>query len=445
MTGRVAFALALACSVAALYRSSPAVPVELRKTHCRVPVPLVADIVSDMVCDGPSFMFLASRPERLLSSTSQWQSRPLYVLSGTLLGAPFGSFAAHNRARMRATYLGFVAFNVLALASAVLLFQLLLVGSDPFVVGALALALLANDVVKTLVWSPHLQMMSILQPLLLVWLLHHVATRAAFSLRRAVAYALVAGLAPLVYGSGLLLLPALLIGLLLRADVRRGLAATQAIGAASMLAAVFLLPTAGWVGFIVARNGSFYSHEVRGYRQFVWIADRLVDAGPIAVAGDLAVAFAAFWERFLIIGWFPLAIFAAALLLAALDRDALRSTLRDSRVLLAACLAAWVLDVAFFVALGFYSERLSLNAAPPLLVASGLLLAPLVANATPARRNALRAALLAATLCWTGWHVARPGPWSFQQNVLRAGPEGIRPPPARETRGSPDVEVDAEP
>jgi hypothetical protein len=295
------------------------------------------------------------------------------------------------------------------------------------VVHLLAVVLLTNDVVRLLVWSPHLQMLTILQPLLSIAIIRHMVLRPALPPARAAACGFAAGFAPLLYGSGLLLLPAMVVGVLLRPrfghpDQRRTLLAR-----AAALSVAFAIPLGLWMAFLVVRNGAFYSDEVSRFHQFVWLGDAYRAQGLGQMILDVGNGALAFGEKLLLVGWLPVALALSALTIALHDRDALAALLQRTRAVVVAAVAALLLNVVFFVVMGYYTERLSLNVVPPLLVLAGVLLAGHAVALPAPQRRVLHVALCTVVLCWTVSQGTKREPWSFFATAINAS-NPYRPP-----------------
>ena len=147
-------------------------------------------------CDSPVFMALAREPSGLLSPNSSRQTRPGLILLAAALRAPLALFAEARRplsrpppnafsydpgrisAAFRADLPAYVAYTLLNFAFLLGTFACLLGIVRPLlrpdaattlIVVSVGVLLLANDVTKAFLWSPHTQLLNILGPVFAVY------------------------------------------------------------------------------------------------------------------------------------------------------------------------------------------------------------------------------------------------------------------------------------
>src|SRR5262249_23472767 len=173
----------------------PRVPDKDAGYNCIGNVELPGPFGFGLNCDSPEFMWLARDPSRLLDERNSRQSRPGLVLLAALIQAPLalivppdgpprqvyqGLYDPERVARTftqdRPAYLAYVLLNfAILLASFHVLWRAIERGRPArdgitaTIVVATGLLLVANDVTKAFVWSPHTQVFNILAPVLAVY------------------------------------------------------------------------------------------------------------------------------------------------------------------------------------------------------------------------------------------------------------------------------------
>lgn len=331
--------------------------------------------------DSYGYLDVAQQPARLLRPQEVRQSRPLYALLGAAVGYPLtAALAGAGRLglaprwtpaelRFYGFYSGYVLLNGLALLLSLLLFRKLFAA---FAAGqgragqfyALAWVLVANPITKAFFWTAHQQMLAFLVPLFCLWLALAVGRRGRGGWALAgLAFGL--GWLPLVYGSFVLVWPALAYGLG-RPAARRW---PELAGQLLLSAGLFALPTLLWIALLRAVGTTYYNHEAVRYHQLVWLLEAAAQPGLArAVVGKLG----SYLASLQIVGLWLLG--AAALLLATWWRCRRSSSLTLPAPEAAAL--AWVAGcfAAFFALLGYYPERLAYTLLPLVLcLLAGLL------------------------------------------------------------------------
>lgn len=143
-------------------------------------------------CDSPELIWLAREPSGLLTKNSYRQSRPGLIIAAAILqvplslvvpfGAPpqkigWGDVEGINKLFKNnlPTYLAYVLLNIgILIASFFILRRVMerehdrraIHSASALLIVSTGLLLVANDVTKAFVWSPHMQMFNILVPVL---------------------------------------------------------------------------------------------------------------------------------------------------------------------------------------------------------------------------------------------------------------------------------------
>lgn len=367
-------------------------------------------------CDGFVYMEDARHPVHLLEPREVRQSRPLFILLGTAVGYP-ATWAV--RAAQRAGllpervmqklpakyrpllgfYIGYVLLNYVVLLGALLLFRHLYYRltagqGSRWILAALLVFLVSNQIIKAFFWTVHQQMFTFLVPLLLLYVvlqLHELPQWRAWLPGLAV----LGGLLALVYGSFVLALPVLLYEAWRQQKAKPVITAFARL---ALLIGLFALPTLLWIGLLKLRGVAYYNHEAEAYGQLVWL--RASWQRPLPEFLALATHnFRLFLQTLPAVGPFLL----VALGLTGWLR--LRHP-KQSGYPLPQLGALLLLQLGFLAGLGYYKERLTFMLVPLLLLVLAVVLARL-----PVRRSAGWAVGMAA-LGWHLWQVLRYGPFS---------------------------------
>ena len=369
-----------------------------------------------MNCDSHLFVRLAREPGRFFTNEGNvLQSRPLFLALGWAFALPLRALdrilvwaGADSAQRPDPFYFGYIALNALLLALLLAMFIRLL-GSGSIAEWALVLpvaVLLINNVTKAFFWTPHLQILSMLTPLLAVALSMWLHTRSAtLSLRRITFLGFAIGLAGLAYGAFLVVVAAGVVTLLL--DGRRAL--SQRAAKAFVLAASFASPIIAWVAFVTATYGSFYNHEVGLYRQFVWI----LDAAPRGIqpfASEVVQKLDEFGSTFPSAVAFPGALLVVALIVARLLRIPVVTP--DNRELVRAIAIYTAVAIPFYWLMGFYETRLTWVLVPPMLLVLAAAMRKLDSRLAAQSRIIFRLTTASIALAYVIHTLSKYGPYS---------------------------------
>jgi len=331
--------------------------------------------------DSYGYLAVAHEPARLLRPREVRQSRPLYALLGAAAGYPFAvalrlagraglvPASVLAQAHYYGIYVGYVLLNGLALLASLLLFRRLFwritAGwGEGWQFYILAWVLVANPITKTFFWTAHQQMFAFLVPLFCLALAEYLARRPVLGWATLSGWALALGLLPLVYGSCVLVWPALAFGLLWPAhgtETNRSRWA-RTLGKLALSAALFALPTLLWILLLRTQGTSYYNHEAERYHQLVWLLD--VRQLPFASFMALLVRKEAEYltSLHLMVGWLLL---AAGLYLATSWRGSSSALLPKPLGAAWAWVSGWF--GLFFALLGYYPERLAFTLLPLVL------------------------------------------------------------------------------
>ena len=408
--------------------------------NCVGSVALAGPFGFELNCDSPEFMWLARDPAGLVDHLNSRQSRPGLILLAALITAPLSLAippdgpptpvyqGLYDPLRVAATfdqdrpaYLAYILINLaLVLASFYVLRRAIerrypvRTGAEAIIIAATGLLLVANDVTKAFLWSPHTQMFNILVPVLAVHATQRVVADGRIERAFAIAIGAVVGLGMTAYPA-FVVIPVCMLLPAVAGMLRQPLAAARRRDLASLGLLVLLsaAPSALWYAYLrVAADQIFYAEF--HLREVVWMKDALAQ-GLQAFLGQwfgylgelLAYAAPQALALVALIGWLAVTLVIAV---------------RRHRIALARLAAAWPMLViglyvscamlGFYTCVGFIAPRLAYPAIPPLIVAAGAT-AIAIAQRLPARPRAILAAGCAAiALAQIIFVVVKPGPWS---------------------------------
>lgn len=368
-------------------------------------------------CDSYDYVETAKEPLKLFDAKSIRQTRPLYVVLASALGyafspifklLPLESAAAQDALLSSPFYWGFMLLNFSILVLSLLLFDRIadistgrkFPQSAKYILGVF---LVSNVVVKTSFWSAHQQMLTILSPLLCVYLCLKIVLAEELKARDVYLSALAGGVLLLTYGNFLVLCPAIVAAVLIWLYRSGNFTIKRAARLSVPAGLIFIAPMALWSAVLIALNGSVYSHEAAAYRQFVWVFDKL------------SVSFRDFYDQlisFSTIYWSSLYRTVFAFLVALIliktynyfikPKDELapdEETARNNSMVAIVAIIL-MLYALFFWLMGYYSERLTFTLVPVVLC----LIVPEL-NSLLARRRALtvKAVYVVLLICAGFW------------------------------------------
>ena len=366
---------------------------------CTVPIAVGPGLGYPFNCDSPLFLHLAHHPEQVLDPGNERQSRPGYValsaVATAVLGPPtdvLGLDSLYGQTDTAFVPLVLINLVVAVVAVALLVILLLRLGAPPVVSALLGALAVANPLTKAYYWAPHQQMFALLTPVVSVligrwlWL-----RRPAWWVVALIGSGL--GLGLLVYGNLLVLLGTGLVVLLFPArptpaasepvggePVRvpgRGRDWLDRIGRAAMFAATGLIPTVVWIAVCEKVAGSYYSHELVAYHQFIWLweASRY---GLRSTVDALNLATAETAGQFIEVLWPVAGLLLVALVAARVAGISIGPRTREQKATLVALGLTTLMSVGLLWSIGLWAFRLTYTLLPLFLIAIGWVAARLV-------------------------------------------------------------------
>jgi hypothetical protein len=189
---RLGFMVGLAFLLAG-FLIGPRVQPQEQKAGCVGNIHLPGPFGIELNCDSPEFMWLAREPSALLTKNRR-QSRPGLIIAAAMLQMPLSQVVSFNAPpRMIGptndtaaivnsfdnnlpTYLAYVLLNISILIVSFVILQMMMEqhendgrakgAANALIIVSTGFLLVANDVTKAFVWSPHTQMFNILVPVL---------------------------------------------------------------------------------------------------------------------------------------------------------------------------------------------------------------------------------------------------------------------------------------
>ena len=180
---------------------------------------------------------------------------------------------------------------------------------------------------------------------------------------------------------------------------------------ALLLAGLAVLPMLAWVGFVIARNGAFFSFEVACCRQIVWMGDAWAAGGAGELLRQLGGKLLFFGRNGLMASVIPLLVMVLVGLLGWSGRQAWRLNERD-RLLLGSLVCVSGVSVLFFSLLGYTVPRLATGSMVPLVVGAGLLAREAARGLRQQGSRRLNVGLLLGIVAIVAFVLAKPGPFS---------------------------------
>ena len=345
-----------------------------------------------MNCDAIEYMGGSVAPGYLFNDKYSRQSRPLYLLSGSLIGyaiyfisSPFhssinkwaGSWFDNQIPEEQVSlylshYAGLIFLNLLVLVFSLLFFEKIInrfTGSwknGNWFKYSLMLLLISNHITKTFFWTPHQQMFNTLLPLLCIWLfIKYIAVDV--SLKKQLAISFLFGTLLLFYGSFLLLLPILAFSIFYKIKVIEKKKLSKVLQPVVLNSLVFILPLLCWILTLKIVGVDFYSHETAFFREFIWVADAINDPNR-NLFYELSANFSVYIKTTGIV-IFPIAFLIISYFISQKNNNANdKFPHRETFIL------TTILLFLFFFFLGYYTDRLTYSLCPLFITYSAILL-----------------------------------------------------------------------
>jgi hypothetical protein len=418
----------------------PRVPSKDAGAACVGNIELSGPFGFSLNCDSPEFMWLARDPAGLLYHHNSRQSRPGLILAAALLQVPLSLIApadgpptpvyqglydpvavARSFTRDRPAYIAYVLLNIAILLASFHVLRKITErprparnGTAATIVVATGLLLVANDVTKAFVWSPHTQMFNILVPLIAVYATLRSAA-GAFSER---SFALALGT---LVGFGMTAYPVVAVvaacavppAIVLLAREKFAPVRWRGIVNIALFVALAAIPSALWYGFVELTTGHFFSAEL-DLRQVIWMKDELGKGLDvflvqwfdylgqlISFAAPQAIALVAF------VVWLALTVF-----IQVARRGRQLASLSPALPGIAAGLYVSAAVLGFYTCVGWATDRLAYPMIPPLVAAAGAAALVIAQRLPPRRRPVFAAGCLAIAIAQIIYVVVKDGPFS---------------------------------
>jgi hypothetical protein len=417
----------------------PRVPEDQQGTHCVANVRVAGPIGISLNCDSAYYMSLAQDPSLLLAPRSVRQERPGIVLAAAILSMPVSSLGellgtlgvtggrpdhdlqGINRALRNhfPQYAGYVALNVMMLLLSVHFFRRVCerggVARDAvttMVVVSLGLLLVANDVTKAFVWSPHNQMFNMFVPVFAVAAALRSWTRGLLNRRFAILTGLISGFGFSAYKLFAIIPPCVIVAGLLHAGRHHSSSArSRALINIVVLLGLSVAPYTLWYLFVRLSTGDFYSHELSS-----------------GLGAWMVVAWAHSGVAGLLDGWvlhlvtlvklaapqaIPIVMVAVLILLMAItQREIVHVALRPQMPVAMVGLFVSIVVAIFYASAGYTPARLAFAIIPPLVVVVGALAVAAVQHVEATRRRVLAYGCVMITTAQLIIVIVKDGPYS---------------------------------
>ncbi len=303
--------------------------------------------------DTYGFILTAIDPSQLLTYHHQRQSRPLFILAGTVVGYSVnaltwpvhrqltsfyrtfwrGSYPAKQILLIGNFYFGYFLINILVLWLSLYLFEkifnlLLAPGVSPdYLKYIFMIFIVANPITKVFFWAIHKQMFAFLTPLLCIYILLHFKQRnLPVSLLRWGMIFFAAGLLLLVYGNFLMLIPVLLYAFL--RDNGWSRLKSQKVLPVFCLLLICSVPTIAWLGILKLHGMVYFNFEMRYAHELIWIPESLRQSTGIFFhnLGSFTIEYMKTMLCLVILLFFSFVIFLAAKVKILFHEQSVRDT-----------------------------------------------------------------------------------------------------------------------
>ena len=364
-----------------------------------------------------------------------WQSRPLSIWLGWFLAQPFRAAGMPSKQIMTAEegraliekppfpgvynsyspeYAAFILLNWILLVVSVLLLKPLVRGKsflEPRVILPLSM-LLVNGVTKAFFWTPHVQIFSVLMPMVSLTLLRPLLPRVGTIRRRHIAMiGVIVGVLSLAYGAFAVTAGALTLCILLGGEAKALFAGFRRKAIlAFCLVASFFAPFLIWVSVVIAKTGAFYSPETQRYHEFVWIYEQLpkgLVVYSLLVAKNVS-SYVGFAVHAVTI---PMLLIAGLLLVFYRETTSGRLVRANVDTRLAVVFYA-IANTTFYASMGFYAERLAWTLVPAVLVILGLQAGIVDSELTGLRQRLFRVGTAVVAIGYALHTVFERGPYA---------------------------------
>jgi hypothetical protein len=354
-------------------------------------------------CDAISFMSAAMKPSILFEQGYIRQSRPVYILTGTIIGYTvyYASYPLHRflkkklqgrlspndsqkdpqkQVKYACFYVAFLLINIAILLSTCVLFEKIVcyvLKTTPrwFPVFPLMIALLiSNPLCKAFFWTVHLQLFNILMPVLALYIALHLNKKPKrFS--SLLVISILSGALVLCYANAILLLPIICLSYWREKHVIQKHVYSKKFFRLVMLIVAFFSVTILWISLLRIRGVVIYNNEVKVAREFVWMED--IMKRPMVFWNELAANTKAFLKTFPALGFTSLILLITSIGKKKEIFQTFRQTKNDNQLKSTISLVIFtiILFVLFYWLMGYNAERLTTALNPFIIYLSTLLFA----------------------------------------------------------------------
>jgi hypothetical protein len=345
-----------------------------------------------VILDSPEFINPAINPQKLLETKQTRQSRPLYILAGSVTGNLIDKLIQHffhqsiyEMAKEKTGsillmhlsiyhdawnkivpyYIGFVFINFLILVGAALLMtEIVFKLQIPLKLGILSFTIfLVNNVTKNFALTVHQQMFTICTPLLLIWIVlslglekkpfwHYILTTLGCSIFF------------LIYGNFLLCLPILVGSYAFRSWKNR--IKPDYFLKIGIIIFTFIAPTILWIVIVTHYAGYYYNYEISEFRQLVWFFDYVNNLGILKAIYMAIVYTFNFLSTFLDQDIWPFITIGVGYLLYLNYKKQISWYKLEMPDIV--CLVVLAVSFLFFWSIGYYRARITFFLVIPIVI-----------------------------------------------------------------------------
>lgn len=412
----------------------PRVPAERQLGACVTNINLPGPFGIGLNCDSPELMWLAREPSGLLTKNSYRQSRPGLIIAAAILQVPLSLVVPFGAPPQKIgwgdveginklfkinlpTYLAYVLLNIgILIASFFILRRVMerehdrraIHSASALLIVSTGLLLVANDVTKAFVWSPHMQMFNILVPVLSLYVTLRLLRGGLFDRSFVLGIGLTVGLGLTAYAFFVVVTACaipLAIWTTIKERRRRGRAATHL----TALIVLSVVPSLLWYAYVRTTTGAFFHAEMAD-GELVWMTEDWAKG----IGYFVHEWFGSLREQlgFMAPQTIPLAALIVWIAIFALRH---RTALRGASHLWPIVPAGLYVSIAvlgFYTCIGWGAPRLAYPPIPPLIAAAGAVALVLNQQLPTTERRELPAGFLIIALVQMVVVVVKEGPWS---------------------------------
>jgi len=306
-------------------------------------------------CDSYEYVRVSTNLSLLLEQNSLRQSRPLFLVLGTITGSLVYPVLKLFHLNIYQSYFGgYILLNFLFLLWSCYLFDTLLVKNTKLTAlerSAFLVLFVSNDVIKTFFWTAHEQMFTFLTPLLCIQLLEYFSVNKSIPLKLILTVSFFCGLSLLIYGNFALFAICIWFALIYHRHSLR-----------TIFVSGFLccLPTFIWLSYLKINGITYYNHEIDHYHQFIWVIESLNNS----IINFFKVSMNNFTGLINTLNANEMVLSLIVIILGIIGiKDG-----KDDNPVVVKCLFISALSIFFFFFLGFYQQRLTYTVFIPIFV-----------------------------------------------------------------------------